>query len=291
MSIINFGSINIDYVHRVPHFPQPGETLAATSFEKGLGGKGANQSIAIARANGDIKHFGAIGQDDGWVLELLKDAGVDIEKVAVTETPTGHAIIYVDDSGENNIVLNGGANQNFTDAAIDDALADATTSDWLLFQNETNNVDHALKVAQQHGMKIAYAAAPFDAQRAASIIPHVDLIAVNEIEAQQLAQASGKPIDQLECDYILVTKGEKGAELRTPSGTFTSTSFKVDAIDTTGAGDTFLGFFLAELDKGTDPEKALKIASAASAIQVTRLGAASAIPTYDEVQNFLETHS
>jgi ribokinase len=256
-----------------------------------LGGKGANQSIAIARANGSIKHFGAIGQDDGWVLDLLKDAGVDIEKVAVTETPTGHAIIYVDDSGENNIVLNGGANQNFTDATIDDALADSTSSDWLLFQNETNNVDHALKVAQQHDMKIAYAAAPFDAQRAASIIPHVDLIAVNEIEAQQLAQASGKPIDQLECDYILVTKGEKGAELRTPSGTFTSTSFKVDAIDTTGAGDTFLGFFLAELDKGTDPEKALKIASAASAIQVTRLGAASAIPTYDEVQNFLETHS
>lgn len=291
MSIINFGSINVDYVHRVPHFPQPGETLAATSFEKGLGGKGANQSIAIARAKGSVAHFGAIGQDDGWVLDQLKDAGVDVGKISVSKTPTGHAIIYVDDHGENNIVLNGGANQTFTNASIEGALADATAGDWLLFQNETNNADHALKIARQQGMKIAYAAAPFDAQSAASIIPQVDLIAVNEIEAQQLAQALGTSVDQLNCDYVLVTKGEKGAELRTPSGAFTSTSFKVDAIDTTGAGDTFLGFFLAELDKGTPPETALKIASAASAIQVTRLGAASAIPSYTEVQNFLETQS
>lgn len=110
MAIFNLGSVNIDHVYRVPHLPLPGETLASTSFRSGLGGKGANQSIAIARAGGQVHHIGAIGTDGGWLAEQMAAAGVDTQHLAVVDVPTGNAIINVDDAAENSIVLYAGAN-------------------------------------------------------------------------------------------------------------------------------------------------------------------------------------
>lgn len=122
MAIFNLGSVNIDHVYHVPHLPLPGETLASTDFNSGLGGKGANQSIAIGRAGGVVNHIGAVGPEGGWTREILRGAGVNVEHLHTVEAPTGHAIINVDDAGENAIVLFGGANIALTKTLIDTAL-------------------------------------------------------------------------------------------------------------------------------------------------------------------------
>ncbi|MGJ8529009.1 ribokinase [Maritalea sp.] len=291
MPIINIGSINIDYVHRVPHFPAAGETLRNLSYSAGLGGKGANQSIAIALAGGNVVHVGRIGEDGQWAKKKLTDSGVDTQHTLTDDGASGHAVIYVDNEGENTIVIHGGANETLNQAQIDKALAQTDENDWLLLQNETNMIVEAAKSAKQKGLKVAYAAAPFDAKIAAQMIKHVDLIAVNEVEAAQLAETLNITVDQLPVDRILVTKGSKGASYKQGDQQYEVSSFKVDAVDTTGAGDTFTGYFLARLDLGDDPETALKIASAAAAIQVTRPGAADAIPPIKEVFEFLEYQS
>lgn len=286
MTIYNLGSINIDHVYRVPHLPVPGETLSSTDFTSGLGGKGANQSIAIGRAGGAVHHIGAIGADGVWTLDILRDAGVDISMISTIDTPTGHAIINVDDHAENSIVLFPGANRALTEQMIDAALGDAAAGDWLLLQNETNLGSYAAKIARVKGMLIAYSAAPFDAKAAADMLPHTDLLAVNEIEAAQLAAAIG----DFTVPMLLITKGADGAVLQADTET-SAPAFKVTPVDTTGAGDTFLGYFMATIDAGQSVIAALRQASAAAAIQVTRHGAAAAIPTADDTATFLKDHS
>lgn len=290
MAVINIGSINIDYVHRVPHFPQAGETLRNLSYAAGLGGKGANQSIALALAGGQVAHVGRVGEDGLWAKAKLSEAGVNTNDVVTDEGASGHAVIYVDDKGENTIVIHGGANETLTSEQISEALDQAQPADWLLLQNETNMILQAAQSAKSKGLKVAYAVAPFDAAIAAKMIPHVDLIAVNEIEAAQLADTMNMPVNDLPVDKILITRGSKGATYTDGDQSFGIEAFKVDPVDTTGAGDTFTGYFLARLDLGDEPATALKIASAAAAIQVTRPGAADAIPTISEVFEFLENH-
>jgi ribokinase len=289
LAILNIGSINIDYVHRVPHFPAAGETLRNLSYEAGLGGKGSNQSIAIALAGGKASHIGRIGEDGNWAKEFLADKGVDISHVKTDDGASGHAVIYVDDEGENTIVIHGGANEKLELSDIEQALENADQNDWVLLQNETNLVLETAKEAKKRGLKVAYAAAPFDAEIAAKMIEHVDLIAVNEIEAEQLAAALNTKAEDLPVAKILITKGSKGALYKDGDKVIEVDAFKVTPVDTTGAGDTFTGYFLARLDEGDAPEKALKTASAAAAIQVTRMGAATAIPTLKDVEEFLET--
>ncbi len=286
MTIYNLGSINIDHVYRVPHLPAPGETLTSTNFTSGLGGKGANQSIAIGRAGGDVRHIGAVGPEGGWAVEGLREAGVDVRAVATLDTPTGHAIINVDDGGENAIVLFPGANRALTEAMIDAALDGAGKGDWLILQNETNLGVYTAQAARAKGMRVAYSAAPFDADAVADILPHTDLLAVNEIEAAQLTKALG----QITVPMLLITKGDEGAVLKADTET-SAPAFKVTPVDTTGAGDTFLGYLMSGLDAGDPATHALRHASAAAAIQVTRPGAAVAIPTADEVAQFLKDHS
>ena len=290
MSIINVGSINIDYVHRVPHFPQAGETLKNLDYSAGLGGKGGNQSIAIALSGGEAKHVGRVGEDGLWAKDKLKSKGVNVEHIVTDEGASGHAVIYVDNSGENTIVIHGGANEKLDEKQLSAALADASNEDWLLIQNETNAILEAAKMAKEKGLRVAYAAAPFDADIAAEMIPHIDLLAVNEIEAQQLADTLDQPVTDLPVEKILITKGSKGAIYRDGGQQYAVDAFKVEPLDTTGAGDTFTGYFLARLDLGDSPETALKVASAAAAIQVTRLGAADAIPPISEVFEFLENN-
>jgi len=288
MAIYNLGSVNIDHVYRVPHLPEPGETLASTSFNSGLGGKGANQSIAIALAGGQVFHIGAVGADGGWLVDQMADAGVDTRFLSIIDIPTGHAIINVDDAGENVIVLFTGANRALTEDMVNNALGDAGSDDWLLLQNETNLGVYAATAAKGKGMRVAYAAAPFDAKAAASMLRVTDLLAVNHIEAAQLSEALGVNAADLPVAQVLITRGADGATLQSGGEEISVAAFNVDPVDTTGAGDTFLGYYLAATDLGGSAKEALSFASAASALQVTKMGAAVAIPLADEVEAFLD---
>ncbi|MFK7942040.1 MAG: ribokinase [Paracoccaceae bacterium] len=287
MSILSIGSINIDHVYRVSHHPHPGETLADQGYASHLGGKGANMSLAATLAGARVAHVGAVGSDGLWCRDRLAASGVDVSGVAEIEVATGHAIIMVDDAGENVILIHAGANRVLTEAQIETAVSQAAPGDWLLVQNETNLVGFAAKLARETGLNVAYAAAPFDTAMAREVLPYVDLLAVNSIEASQLAEALGARPDALPVPAVLVTCGAKGARFRDRQGSYEVDAFAVKPVDTTGAGDTFFGYFLARLDEGFEPEEALLHASAASAIQITRHGAADAIPASSEVNTFL----
>ena len=209
-----------------------------------------------------------------------------------SDLATGHAVVCVDAGGENQIVIHGGANRALTVEQIDRALARARPGDWFLAQNETNLIAEGFARAQAVGLKTAYAAAPFEAAAAAELIGSgpaglVGLLAVNEVEAGQLAAHLGTAVDALPVAELLVTLGARGARYRAGGMVCEVAAFPVTPVDTTGAGDTFLGVFLAARDGGAEPEAALRQAAAAAALQVTRPGAADAIPAADEVAAFL----
>lgn len=281
MTIWNLGSINVDHVYQVDEFVSPGETLTAKAYSWGLGGKGLNQTIAALRSGGDIHHLGAVGQGDAATLEAL--AGLGLSEVWQVAEPAGHAIIQVNAAGENCIVLAPGANRALDETAIETALSQAKSGDWLLLQNETNGGGFAVREAKARGLKVCYAAAPFEASAVAELIEDIDLLSVNEVELAQL-----EAVMEVSGVARLVTLGAKGAYYEDASGSRTEVaSFPVEPIDTTGAGDTFLGAFLTKLDEGQPLSTCLHWASAAAALQVTRLGAASVIPEAEEIELFL----
>ena len=179
MTIFNLGSINIDLIYRVSHFPAPGETLTTRDHERMLGGKGANQSIALARAGGDVRHIGATSAEDEWLRAEMRDAGVDIGGVQDSGLATGHAVVSVSDDGENQILLYPGANHDIDLQAAVAQLDTADEGDWALLQNETNGADEFVAAARARGIKLAYSAAPFDAAITACLLPETDLLFVN----------------------------------------------------------------------------------------------------------------
>lgn len=285
MAIYNLGSINIDHSYRMDHLPAPGETIAARTLQTGLGGKGANQSIAIARAGGLVRHIGAIGPEGQWTVDRLAADGVDVSHVARGEVPTGHAIIAVDDAAENAIILFPGANRQVTADQVETALGSAQPGDWLLLQNETSAGVDAARLARGRGLKVCYCAAPFDPEAVRDILPFTDLLSVNEVEEAQLRAAL--PQGALDGIDLLVTYGSRGAAYIAGAAATRVDAFKVAPVDTTGAGDTFLGYALSGIDAGQPLDATLTRASAAAAIQVTRPGAAEAIPMGGEVDTFL----
>lgn len=290
MAIYNLGSINIDHIYRVPHLPQPGETLKASGLVTVLGGKGANQSIAIARAGGTVHHIGAYGAQDPWILQSLSEAGVSVQHLCALTGPSGHAIIYVDAKAENSIVLFGGANQEITTDKIDSALASARAGDWFLLQNETNLGAYGAQKAKALGLKVCYSAAPFDADLVAEILPFADLLIVNEVEEREIHEAGVRFAERLGQIEVVTTFGSKGARFVAPGRQHEAAAFQVKAIDTTGAGDTFLGYLLAAFDRGDGIEAAMQTAMAAAAVKVSRAGTSTVIPTRAEVARFLEGH-
>ncbi|WP_108260157.1 ribokinase [Mangrovicoccus ximenensis] len=287
MTIYNLGSINIDKVLRVPHFPAPGETLAADSYGEGLGGKGANQSVAAARAGARVVHLGAVGPDGDAMLRLMEQDGIDLAHVSRLGLPTGMALISVDGTGENSIVIVHGANTAVPEADVAAALAGATEEDTLLLQNETNGQAAAARAARDKGLRVVYSAAPFDADAVREILPFVSVLLLNEVEAAQLAAAMGKPVPELGVPHVVVTRGAAGAVLQ-DAGTETAfPSPRVDPVDTTGAGDTFAGYLAAGLDQGLGWQVAMGRALAAAALSVTKPGASASIPKAAEVSRFL----
>lgn len=287
MAIVTIGSINIDHVYRVERFVQPGETVLVDNHSAGLGGKGANQSIAAARAGARVAHVGAVGADGGWTVDRLAAEGIDVGGIAKVDAVTGHAVIQVDADGENLILVHSGANLGLTEQQIGTAVHAMGQKDWLLFQNETNLTECIAEAGRRAGVRIAYSAAPFIAEKAVPLLDRIDLLCVNALEARTLGAAIGQDADSLPVPHLLVTHGADGATYRTDAGRWHVPAFDVQAVDTTGAGDTFLGFFLAALDAGMDGEDALLDASAAAALQVSLPGAADAIPTRERVDVFV----
>jgi ribokinase len=286
MTIWNLGSVNADLVYAVPHLPGPGETLAATSMTRGLGGKGANMSVAAARAGAQVMHIGALGADGAWARDRLQDYGVDTSHIATLDQPMGHAVIAVDRKGENSILLFPGANVEIAQSTVRDALAQAVPGDTVLIQNETNNQAFCAETGSKLGLRVAYAAAPFDAQAVASVLPCLDFLILNEVEAEQLFAATGKRPADLDVTDVIVTLGARGCSWF-DNANHSQRDFdalKVAPVDTTGAGDTFTGYVLAGLDAGLSMEEAIAQATRAGALMVTRAGAADVIPTLSEVR-------
>jgi ribokinase len=287
VAIWNLGSINADMVYALPHLPVAGETLAASGLGQFLGGKGANMSVAAARAGSHVCHIGAVGPDGRWAVDRLLEYGVDTRHIAQIDSPTGHAIIAVDQSGENQIILFPGANHAISPDQIGQALSAASAGDILVMQNETNLQVDAARMGRDLGLRVAYAAAPFDAAAVAAVLPHLDLLFLNAVEARQLQEATGKPPEALGVEDVIVTLGAEGARHfhGTTGAVQDIPALPVTPVDTTGAGDTFTGYVLSGLDRGMPMAQAMAQASRAAALMVTRHGTADVIPDLKEVQD------
>lgn len=283
--IWNLGSINIDNFYKVSHLPAAGETLAALSYGFGLGGKGANMSVAAARGAARVSHIGAVGDDGRWTRERLMEYGVDTPHIAQLSGPTGHANIVIDRFGENSIVLFQGANVELTEAIIGGALTEASPGDFLLLQNETNGQEYAAATAQSLGLRVAYAAAPFDSEAIGRLLGRIDLLVLNEVEAAQLIQATGKDPGALGICDVVITLGAQGCKWVSNAGEKLFDAYPAQAVDTTGAGDTFTGYLLAGLDRGMDMAASIDLALKAAALMVMRRGTADVIPDLKEIQD------
>lgn len=286
MTIWNLGSINADFVYSVPHIPAPGETLASTDRRMFLGGKGANMSVAAARAAAHVNHIGAVGPDGKELVQRLLEYGVDTRNIANLDTETAQAIIMVDPGGENAIILHPGANHKVPQATLQSALSEAETGDWLIMQNETNLQRTAAEMGRKMGLKVGYAAAPFSVERVQAVLEHLDFLILNAVEAEQLRQATGQTPDTLPVEDVIVTLGAGGVDWYGNEGKAHFDAIPVDPVDTTGAGDTFTGYVLACLDRGQPMAQAIKTAIKAAAIMVTRHGTADVIPDLADVQAF-----
>lgn len=289
MKIVNIGSSNIDYVYQMEHFIQPGETLGCAQLSIGCGGKGLNQSIALARAGAEVYHAGLIGREGAFLREKMEEAGVNVEFVRYGEGANGHAIIQVDKTGQNCIILYGGTNHQFTHALVDEVLSHFAAGDIVVLQNEINEIPYIIDQAHEKGLRIAFNAAPIGEEVLRYPIEKLDWLIVNEIEGGALAGQTEpeKILDALHARYpsvrLLLTLGTDGCVYRDQNEIVRVPACRVRAVDTTAAGDTFIGFFLRAVADGREVADCLKLATVASAIAVTRPGAGDSVPAYDEV--------
>jgi ribokinase len=292
MRILSFGSMNIDDVFHVDHFVRAGETLSSARYAAHAGGKGLNQSIALARAGATVRHAGCVGHDGLWLKALLDSYGVDTSLMEITDTPTGHAIIQVDPSGGNCILLYGGANQCVTREMADKALADAVPGDMLLLQNEISELPYIMAQAQTKGMRIAFNPSPISPGLRALPMEAAEWLILNEVEGKELTGETDPDaiLDILSARYpagkIVLTLGGDGVRYAGAGKRYGQQAIPVKAVDTTAAGDTFTGFFLAGIAAGRGEERALLLAARAAALSVTRNGAAESIPTLAEAESF-----
>ena len=295
MKILNFGSLNLDQVYGVEHFVRPGETLSSQSLETFRGGKGLNQSVALSRAGAEVFHAGCVGEDGRMLLEGLAQAGADTSQVRVLpDVPTGHAIIQVDPSGQNCILLYGGANQAISPEQIEGTLSHFGQGDLLLLQNEVNGLEQMMRGARERGMRIAFNPSPVDENISHLPLELVEFFLLNEIEGAALGGGENPDgilqglRERFPRAKIVLTLGKDGAMYFDGEQTFSHPIFPVTAVDTTAAGDTFTGYFLEAACRGLPGGECLRRASAASAIAVSRPGASPSIPVRDEVDHFLE---
>lgn len=292
MRVLNFGSLNIDYVYQVDHFVQPGETMSSLSLQVNCGGKGLNQSVALARAGVEVWHAGCIGPEGEFLRDKLTAAGVDTTFVRQVEGSTGHAIIQVDRFGQNSILLYDGANSRITEAFVDEVLTHFDSGDVVLLQNETSCVGYIMDRAAALGMRIALNAAPANEKLNGLPLEKLSWLLVNEVEGAFLAGAEDPEeiarvlTERYPQTMLVLTLGVQGSLVALGKERVWMPARTVKAVDTTAAGDTFTGYFLRGVLDGRSLEESLGLAAAASALAVTRVGAADAVPAYDEAVAF-----
>lgn len=291
MKVLNFGSLNYDHVYEMDHFTEPKETQSSKSYIRNFGGKGLNQSIALAKAGLDVYHAGKVGSDGQDFIDYLNKYKVKTDYlVKDNNEATGHAIIEIC-KGQNRIILHGGANQSIDEKQIDDTLSHFVSEDILLIQNEISSTAYLISAAKNKGMTIAFNTAPMNEKVFTYPLDKIDIFIVNEIEAAGLAETDSNDekviIEKLKEKYpdkkFVLTVGEKGSYYFDNDQLVHQDAYQVEAIDTTAAGDTFTGYFLASYLKDKDVKKALDLAAKASSITVQGKGAAQSIPDISEL--------
>ena len=290
MKVLNFGSLNLDYVYQVESILIPGETQASKDRQTFCGGKGLNQSIALAKAGIPVYHAGMIGEEGDILLETCKENGVNTEFIRQIPGPGGHTVIQVDKDGQNCILLFGGANRSITREFVDEVLASFEKGDIILLQNEINELDYIIDKASEKGMMIILNPSPFDDNLKVCDLTKVSLFLVNEIEGYQITgeKEPEKILEAVKEKYpsakIVLTLGGEGSAYQDETGIYRQGIFKVKAVDTTAAGDTFTGYFISSIIDGMPVQEGLELAAKASAIAVSRPGATASIPLKKEVQ-------
>lgn len=289
MKVLNFGSCNIDFVYSVEHIVRPGETIEAANLCKYPGGKGLNQSIALARSGTKVYHAGCVGKDDDMLRKILTENGVNIDYVCEVGEPTGQAIIQVEDSGENCIFLYHGANFSVDKEYIDAVLRNFAEGDILLLQNEISNIPYLVEKGNERGMKIFLNPSPFNSVIKEIYLNDIYCIILNETEAESFGYSNF--LHDVKEEYpelrVVLTLGKDGSIYQYKDEYIKQDAFKVNTVDTTAAGDTFTGYLISKSAKG-DMAAAMNYASAAAGIAASRNGAAPSIPDLEEVEKFIK---
>ena len=291
MKALCFGSMNIDYVYSLEHIVGPGETIFSTGRETFAGGKGLNQSVAMAKAGLPVWHAGICGTGGELLIDTLRENGVDTSLIRRGDSPPGHTVIQVDARGQNCIIVYGGTNRRVTPEYIAEALSGFGEGDMVLLQNEVNSLGEIIDAAHARGMRVVLNPSPFDAAVLECELGKVDLFLVNEIEG---AQISGLPATAPEAildwfasahpkSAVILTLGADGAWYSDAAVRRYQSAVPTKAVDTTAAGDTFTGFFLEGWMTGRSIEESLLRAARASSIAVSRPGAAPSIPSAAEL--------
>ena len=297
MKILVYGALNIDLVFTVDHIARPGETISSGFLWKSAGGKGANQAAALAKAGMETYMAGKIGNDGRFLLELLESYGVNTERVLIYPGATGQALIQVDKNGQNSIILYAGGNGEIQQNEIDGALESFGAGDMILLQNEIPHIGAIMEKAKKQGMKILLNPSPLDESIGKLPLDMVDVFIVNEIEAAALAAETSHALPELTppplildklserfpASEIILTAGKEGAYYAAGTIREKGEIIVLPVVDTTGAGDTFTGYYIAAREKQFGVPEALKLACKAASIAVSRKGAMQSIPNKDEV--------
>ena len=289
MKVLNYGSLNVDYVYSVDHIIVGGETQHSSKLEVFSGGKGLNQSIALAKAGVPVYHAGIVGTDGDILLDACKEAGVNTKYIRRLPVKGGHTMIQVDKNAQNCIILYGGTNQMQTKEFVDEVLADFGEGDYLMLQNEINTTHYIIEEAYKRGMKIALNPSPYDETIHRMPLEKLSWLVLNEVEVKDL---SGQDTEEAYVRWfrerfpdlrVVVTLGRRGAMYIDRDQVIRHPAYNTTIVDTTAAGDVFTGFFLAGQAQGRAVEETMQIASKAAGISVSRHGAAASAPTIDEV--------
>ncbi|MEY8282516.1 ribokinase [Lachnospiraceae bacterium 50-23] len=289
MKVLNFGSLNLDYVYSVDHMVTPGETLASYGMSVFCGGKGLNQSIALAKAGVSVYHAGMVGEEGGALLEACKEGGVKTDFIKTIPGKSGHTIIQVDKEGQNCILLFGGANRSITKEYVDEVLSHFEKGDILLLQNEVNLLDYIIDRAYETGMMIILNPSPYDSALDACDFSKISMFLLNEVEGGQVTgeKETDAILEKLKKIYpdakVVLTLGGEGSVYQYKDEQYRQGIYPVKAVDTTAAGDTFTGYFISSVLEGLPVPEGLKLAAKASAIAVSRQGATASIPLREEV--------
>lgn len=289
MKIVNLGSLNLDNIYSVPHIICGGETLLAGGMTESIGGKGLNQSVAVARSGSQIYHAGMIGTGGGQLKAYLDSSGVDTSLIQSCGETQGHTVIQVDPSGQNSIIVCGGSNQKVDQKYVDQTFGHFQAGDYLMLQNEISNLDYILKSAGQRGLRIVLNASPINDDLLRLDFSSLDWLVINEIECAAIsgcvnARDGYRTLRDRYPDIgILLTVGAEGSVSWKDGKEIVQAACPAEAIDTTGAGDTYVGYFIGCLAQGYSRRDSMRLASTAAAIAVSRRGAAPSIPTMDEV--------